>query len=562
MSARIWHRAWPGVALLGIYGLILLLLPPRYEVPQNDDWACFLTIEHWFETGRLEFLGWNDPTLLLQLWWGGLFARLFGLSFTSLRLSTLALSWLGALALFGLLRRAGASRGAALLGAGMLVFHPLYLLLSYSYNADVPYLALALVASWACLRALERRTLSALLGAGLLLAFAYLVRQQALALAAVAAGAWGLSSRPRDRRTPGRFAGIALLTLPGLAAAVVHLAWVRQSSVVAWGGQLNNPPIFLSPTAWPGLPGAVAGVARAGAGLVLDASPLLLPAALLAGAGWWREWKPLRWIVPLAVAAGVACTLWWMQGQSRPTGGWPYVGNYLDRRGPLALAGIPLLPRKLWLLPTWLAPLLAGWLCGAAIAVSRAARRDAADRAALLLLVFSLAQWLPSLALASVYDRFLMPLVPAAIVIAARRARQSRGAWIAAAASLLLLAAGSVEWTRVAIDRSRARWEVGQALVARGARPGDVRLGYEWDGLHLYREALRLPGVHPPFELSAPPWQPLTGSVHRIQEYAEPRGDGTPERSYRRFLRSSRSYVGVAAPGSRGPAQASSAASS
>jgi len=107
------------------YLLLLVLIPPAYEVPQNDDWAYFLTIQQWFETGRLQHLGWNDPTLLSQVLWGALFAKLFGLSYTSLRLSTLVLSWLGVLALYGILRRAGTSRVGALLGAGVLLFNPI-----------------------------------------------------------------------------------------------------------------------------------------------------------------------------------------------------------------------------------------------------------------------------------------------------------------------------------------------------------------------------------------------------------------------------------------------------
>ena len=41
----------------------VVLVSPRYEVPQNDDWAYFLTVKEWFTTGALPHLGWNDPTL-------------------------------------------------------------------------------------------------------------------------------------------------------------------------------------------------------------------------------------------------------------------------------------------------------------------------------------------------------------------------------------------------------------------------------------------------------------------------------------------------------------------
>ena len=98
-----WQRIVQPVLGLALIQLVIVFayISPLYEVPQNDDWAYFETLRLWFETGRLQHIGWNDPTLVAQVWWGALFARFFGLSYSSLRCSALVLSCLGVISFYG-----------------------------------------------------------------------------------------------------------------------------------------------------------------------------------------------------------------------------------------------------------------------------------------------------------------------------------------------------------------------------------------------------------------------------------------------------------------------------
>src|SRR5690606_9159961 len=137
-----------GFYLLLLFGAMIacfIYISPFYEVPQNDDWAYFQSLQYWINTGELKHWGWNDPILLFQLWWGKLFASIFGLSYSTLRCSTLVLFVSGVMAMYFLQVELGIPRKWATLGALLLFFNPFSLTLAYSFNTDIPYLSLTLI---------------------------------------------------------------------------------------------------------------------------------------------------------------------------------------------------------------------------------------------------------------------------------------------------------------------------------------------------------------------------------------------------------------------------------
>jgi len=78
---------------------------PLSPVAISDDWAYARSVEILFSDHRLEILPLTVTTLVFQVIWGSLFAKVFGLSFGVLRMSTVVLVLLGAWALYGLCRR-------------------------------------------------------------------------------------------------------------------------------------------------------------------------------------------------------------------------------------------------------------------------------------------------------------------------------------------------------------------------------------------------------------------------------------------------------------------------
>src|SRR5215475_12715789 len=94
-------RELAGPALLAtFFAAAALLVPPRGEFPINEDWDYFATVADLLHFGEIRLSDWPGMTLVAQIFWGELFAKLFGLSYWTLRVSTISLAFVGALALY------------------------------------------------------------------------------------------------------------------------------------------------------------------------------------------------------------------------------------------------------------------------------------------------------------------------------------------------------------------------------------------------------------------------------------------------------------------------------
>jgi hypothetical protein len=102
-----------------------------------DDWSYIKTALVFSQTRNIVYNGWATAMLGWAIPWGALFIRLFGFSFTTVRLSTLPLA-LGSVFLFhASLRRFAVTPRNAILGALTLGLSPLFLPLAASYMTDV-----------------------------------------------------------------------------------------------------------------------------------------------------------------------------------------------------------------------------------------------------------------------------------------------------------------------------------------------------------------------------------------------------------------------------------------
>ncbi len=81
-----------GVALLAITLIVVaaaIVAHPTDDIPLIDDWTYAWSVQHFLKTGELRVLDWSAHYPLVQILWGGLFSRIFGFSFSILRVSTL-----------------------------------------------------------------------------------------------------------------------------------------------------------------------------------------------------------------------------------------------------------------------------------------------------------------------------------------------------------------------------------------------------------------------------------------------------------------------------------------
>ena len=466
----------PPAVLILVMAALVTLVPPMGEFPVDDDWDYARAVQTLIEQGRPGVSVSVSASLVLQTYWGGLFAHLFGFSHTTLRISTLVLAGGGALAFYLVLREQLDSE-RALLGALLLLVNPLYVFLSYSFMTDVPFLSLALWALFCYVRALRtaRPRLGWLAAGSALAGGAFLIRQVAgtLPLAALAGllltAGWRTATRPRH----------LLAVLVPFLPAVLYGAYFD-----AQRGPVRQEPLVPTLAFWaqhgPGLLGvALARLAGAASTLGL----FTLPLSLAALGGWpalgLRRWqRRLAVALLFALAAGFTVRI----ALFRKSPLFPHLSDVITRHGFLISNTTSpqsiVIPASAQLVVTILA------LVGAAllmVAVAAAFSGAAGRGPAAVVLLFGLLAIGLTVVYYGFYDRYLLPALPAGILaaLAFRRPRWGRALALEGAA---LLVAWCIWWERDYLERQAAVWQAGQALVERGISPEEIDGGYEWDG--------------------------------------------------------------------------------
>ena len=173
----LWQERFPLLAILGFFILGCLLTNPLRNVPIIDDWTYAWSVEHLLKTGRLAVLDWSAHYPILQTFWGGLFAFIFGFSFGALRLSTVCLAFLGCAALYLTLRELDFNRERSLAGAFALAVNPIFFVLSFSFMTDAPFLCMMNLAALCYVAGIRRDQQKLLWLGGLFAAAAFLSRQ-------------------------------------------------------------------------------------------------------------------------------------------------------------------------------------------------------------------------------------------------------------------------------------------------------------------------------------------------------------------------------------------------
>jgi hypothetical protein len=183
VSLVLQRLAAPGILVL-VYCFAAILIQPFANFPFHDDWTYAWSVEHLLKTGELRVLDWSAHYPFAQILWGTLFCLPYGFSFSALRLSTVVLAWLGALALYGTLREIGRTRGESLLATFVLVMNPAIFVLNFSFMTDVPFVSLSNISFFFITRGLRRNHSFELWVGCAIAAFAFFIRQIAIAIPA------------------------------------------------------------------------------------------------------------------------------------------------------------------------------------------------------------------------------------------------------------------------------------------------------------------------------------------------------------------------------------------
>jgi hypothetical protein len=123
-----------------------------------DDWSYAKTALVFAQSGHIAYNGWATAMLGWTIPWGAAFIKFFGFSFTAVRLSTLPVAMISVFLFHSSLTRFGISSRNAIVGALTLGLSPLFLPLAASYMTDIPGLFCIVLCLYLCQRAMAARS--------------------------------------------------------------------------------------------------------------------------------------------------------------------------------------------------------------------------------------------------------------------------------------------------------------------------------------------------------------------------------------------------------------------
>jgi hypothetical protein len=487
------QRVWPILLVLVAFGCTSLFLPTLAPVATTDDWGYSRSVEILVREHRLTVFPVVAATAVFQIGWGALFATIFGMTLGVVRVSTLVMVGLGAAALYALLRELGLGRGRSALGAATYLFNPLSFILAYGFMTDPFFTALLTGSTYFYVRGLGRDDRRAVLIGSAIAACAFLTRQQG-ALIPLAVATYLVVTRRIWFTRAGVRLLIQVVAIP-VAATVGYYLWLR------W---FNDVPSvqqsFADEARAAGMDGAWL-LARYVAFYAL--MYLAFFAFPLAVGGLWTAIRSLRagnrrsrWVLAVWVsvlAIGLSVTL----GDGRR---WPYIPQFVGAGGlgPPDVRGSR---------PRVFDGVFFDWATGvcaiaavivavlAARGVSRPPSRDRAGAG----IVLAIALWqaigvLPPsfhyLRRGFSLDRYLLPLLPAIIVLVLWATRDLRLWQPLAWGVVALFALFSVAATRDYLVYLDTVWETANDAHTAGVPLTGIDAGAAWDGYHLYTYGL------------------------------------------------------------------------
>jgi len=471
------------VVIVSGWAALAAIINPIAEVILNDDGAYAYSVKSVLETGSLKLSPWGGTNLFSQVYWGALFCLPFGFSYTALRLSTLTIALASLLALYGLMREAGAGSTTALLGVLILALNPLFLVLSFTYMTDVPFLGFTLIATYLLVRGVKRQSRIELVLGLLAATAALLTRQTGLALFFALSLSY-LVKNGLSERNAIKAAAPALL---GLGVQFSYQTWLKVTG--------RMPPTF-GKAAMVALDVKSMSMAHVTKqlveGVVYALSYLglfMLPLLLFIGYGRLRDLcRQQRWIALwTSVILLTECAVLLLHNHRMPL-----VGN--------VLYDIGLGPPTVWhyTLPSagpafWAAVTVIGFLTAALVlqvlisAVLLLVRTRAQHQELLLMLLATgVIYFVPLPFVPVVFDRYYLLFVPLATVILFMTCSLGNAPsrrWAALAVlCLLTYGAFAIAGTHDYLAWNRVRWQVLRALtVARHIRPEQIDGGYEFN---------------------------------------------------------------------------------
>jgi hypothetical protein len=491
--------------LAAFFAFVVLLVPPRGEFPINDEWDYVATVGDLVHYGEIRLSDWPAMSLVAQVYWGGLFAKLFGFSYMTLRLSVICLAFAGSLALSYWARAVERTRSESLFLALLYATSPLVFSLSYSFMTDVPGASLMIICLLVQALCVRRGGVPLHLLAGVMAGLAYLVRQTA----ALPALIFAVSLLPALLQRQRRVRDFLALTVPLVLVVNAHHFWLTRVHGLPYQAAVGRFEFFAPQT-------MLLLLLLEALAVCVYLTPLLLClVGRRARACVWRSAGSR--LTVLAILFGTL-VLTRLAGAELPPPFTQYVGDaYLGfetlrgatllgpqiHAGPVSV-GMFSLVNALGLMSFSIAAgfllldLRARWT-GPTSRWRVLSAGDQAGLCGLVLLGLLVGQPYP-------FDRYLVPVIPLLAMFLLSRLPRGEGLLRSPLCWGLLAVYGlvSVVGTQDYLARDRVRWQAVDSLLAAGVPPQDIGAGFEYAALYCFAPRYRQPARVRPYLLDLP----------------------------------------------------------
>jgi hypothetical protein len=486
---------WPIAAVLAVFWTTAFVVPTLTPVATTDDWGYSRSVEILLDEHRLTVFPVVAATAVFQVGWGAAFALAFGMSLGIMRVSTLVMVSMGAIALYALLRELGVSRGRSALGTATYLFNPLSFVLAYTFMTDPFLTTLAVISTYGYVRGLRKDAVDArfvLMGA-VVATCAFLTRQQGILIPVAILTNLVVTRRLWFNRESVKL--VALVSAVPLAGMAAYYAWLTY---------LNDVPSVQESFTREIRRAGIEGSWRLGRNLSFIALMYLgffaLPLTLAASPGLPRVVRAFRWRAAAALAPWVAVLALGLFLYGQLGKRWPYVPQFVGSGGlgpPDVLGSRPRVFVGDFF--TWAtlvcaisAILVAVFVCAGANATSSPERTAAGI--VLAVMAWQAAGMFPPsfhyMRRGYSLDRYLLPLLPLAICLLLWAIREYRLFQPIGWALVAVMIAFGVAGTRDYLTYLGTVWEIADDAHAMGIPRTQIDAGAAWDGYHLYTYAL------------------------------------------------------------------------
>lgn len=454
--------------IAGLFLAQFYFISPVGEFALNDDWVHSDTIKHWVETGSFRLMPYAGPTFYAPILYGAALTRIFGFSFTILRVSTLILTSILTITFYLFLNKLTRHPALSFVGALTLWLNPIFFNLSFTFMTDIPALLFLMLSIYFYYLAFETKKWQWFFYGSIFSIIGFYTRQTDILILA-AAGLYALKEIKRIG-FKNLLMGFGLpLAIGGAIYSYLTIYNLLPQSVGSHA--IETVPRLLGHMKW-----------------WLWYTPIYLGLFVLPLTGGWftahlRQLKNKKlWLLLLCfVGAALAIRqIYHLQ--------FPYVDNIISLYGLGPMKSVIAGNLKL-LAPSWVWGVITlTAAAGLALLILVLGKRHNNSEPIGFIYLFGWLYLIPILLFKS-FDRYFLPLLLVIIIALSQNLKHLKFNYLFAVLILIPVGAYSLSQTDYYLKWNQARWELADSILETGVPAEQIDGGYEWDGWHSYWSA-------------------------------------------------------------------------